>query len=107
MVLALSIGCRTRNPNAADETNMALILAGEFQMGNNGPVEMYGPQAHEAPVHTVSVDAFYIDKYEVTNADFKKFLDANPEWQKDNVRFVMSQTDYPLPAGSSGITRRW
>ena len=36
MVLALIIGCRTRNPNAADETNMALILAGEFQMGNNG-----------------------------------------------------------------------
>jgi sulfatase modifying factor 1 len=27
-------------------------------------------------VHTVYLDAFYIDKYEVTNAQYKKFMDA-------------------------------
>ncbi|MDE0469548.1 MAG: SUMF1/EgtB/PvdO family nonheme iron enzyme [Candidatus Poribacteria bacterium] len=29
------------------------------------------------------MDAFYMDVYEVTNADYKKFIDANPQWQKD------------------------
>ena len=83
MVLALLTGCRT----ATSESNMVLIPAGEFEMGNNGPVEHHGPQADETPGHTVYVDAFYMDIYEVTNADFKKFLDANPEWQKGNVKF--------------------
>ncbi|MCY4403880.1 MAG: SUMF1/EgtB/PvdO family nonheme iron enzyme [Candidatus Poribacteria bacterium] len=30
------------------------------------------------------IDMFYIDKYEVTNAEYKKFIDANPLWQKNN-----------------------
>ena len=60
---------------------VALIPAGEFQMGgSDGDAE-----SDEQPVHTVYVDAFYIDKYEVTNAQYKKFVDANPQWQKDNI----------------------
>ena len=39
----------------------------------------------ELPVHTVHVDAFYIDKHEVTNAQYKKFVDANPQWQKERI----------------------
>ena len=39
----------------------------------------------EGPVHTVHLDAFYMDTYEVTNAQFKAFVDANPLWQKDNI----------------------
>ena len=57
-------------------TSMVLIPAGEFQMGSNNGEE------DEKPVHTVYVDAFYIDKYEVTNAQYKKFIDANPQWRK-------------------------
>ena len=64
-----------------DGAEMVLIPAGEFQMGSNDS------EAHfdEKPVHTVYVDAFYMDKYEVTNAQFKAFVDANPQWQKDNI----------------------
>ena len=58
---------------------MVLIPAGEFQMGAADA----GSDAQ--PVHTVHVDAFYMDKYEVTNAQFKKFVDANPQWQKDGI----------------------
>ena len=29
------------------------------------------------------VASFYMDKYEVTNAEYKKFIDVNPLWQKD------------------------
>ncbi|MCE2402781.1 SUMF1/EgtB/PvdO family nonheme iron enzyme [Candidatus Poribacteria bacterium] len=60
---------------------MVLIPEGEFQLGSvsgeEGNVEQSG--------HTVYLDAFYMDKYEVTNAEYKKFVDANSEWQKDRI----------------------
>jgi formylglycine-generating enzyme required for sulfatase activity len=40
-----------------------LIPAGEFSMGDHHDVG----NSDEKPVHTVYLDAFYIDKYEVTN----------------------------------------
>ena len=79
---------------------MALIPAGTFQMGSNDP----GAQASAQPVHTVHLDAFYIDTHEVTNAQYKAFVDANPQWKRDNIedRFhsgyylqYWTSTDYP------------
>ena len=55
------------------------IPAGEFQMGSDAS----DTESDEQPRHTVYVDSYYIDKYEVTNAKFKQFVDANPQWQKD------------------------
>ena len=84
-----------RGPNkvsvSSDHTipeDMALIPAGEFQMGSNDGDD------DEKPVHTVYVDAFHIDKYEVTNAQYKKFVDANPEWQKDRILSKYHDGDY-------------
>ena len=51
-----------------DGTPMVLIPAGEFQMGSDDGED------DEKPVHTVYVDAFYMDIYEVTNIQFQKFL---------------------------------
>jgi formylglycine-generating enzyme len=53
-----------------DGANMVLIPAGDFEMGSNSG------EADEKPVHTVSINAFYMDMYEVTNAQYKKFVDA-------------------------------
>ena len=39
----------------------------------------------ELPKHSVSVKDFCLDKYLVTNAQFKSFVDANPEWQSGHV----------------------
>ncbi|MBM3239959.1 formylglycine-generating enzyme family protein [Candidatus Poribacteria bacterium] len=55
-----------------DGAEMALIPAGEFQMGDN----FNEGNADELPVHTVYLDAFYIDKYEVTNALYEEFIKA-------------------------------
>ena len=60
---------------------MVLIPAGEFEMGGNDR----RANDDEQPVHTVYVDAFYMDKYEVTNVEYKKFVLANPRWQKDRI----------------------
>lgn len=66
---------------------MVLIPAGEFQMGSNA-------NADEQPVHTVHIDAFYMDKYEVTNAQYKTFVNANPQWRKDRILNVYHDGDY-------------
>ena len=68
---------------------MVLIHAGEFQMGNNT-----NGDANEKPVHTVYVDAFYIDRYEVTNEEYKLFLLANPQWQKGNIERRLHDGNY-------------
>ncbi|MDP6433319.1 MAG: SUMF1/EgtB/PvdO family nonheme iron enzyme, partial [Candidatus Scalindua sp.] len=50
---------------------MVLVPAGEFPMGSSE--EDFIPE--EMPQHTVNLDAYYIDKYEVTNAQYWKFLE--------------------------------
>ena len=69
--------------------SMVLIRAGEFQMGRNT-----GGSTDEKPVHTVYVDAFYMDTYEVTNEEYKVFLLANPQWQKGNVEARFHDGNY-------------
>ena len=60
-----------------DNSVMVLIPAGEFLMGSPEIIEGY---EDEYPRHKVFLDAYYIDKYEVTNEQFAKFLN---EWGKD------------------------
>lgn len=52
-----------------DGAKMLLIPAGDFMMGSSTE-----GRADEQPVHHVSLDAFYLDKYEVTNKLFQKFV---------------------------------
>ena len=73
-----------------DGAKMVLIPAGEFQMGTDPAeipelvklIKQWIPNAdvswfeNETPRHTVYVDAFYMDAYEVTNAQYKKFVQA-------------------------------
>jgi serine/threonine-protein kinase len=50
--------------------SMRLIPAGEFTMGSNEG------GSDEQPVHTVYLDAYYMDKYEVTNALYEACVDT-------------------------------
>ncbi len=72
---------RTKIILSSSDPNMVLIPAGEFQIGSNAS-DAYDD---EKPVHTVYVDTFYMDQYEVTNAQYKEFIDANPEWKKGRI----------------------
>ena len=47
-----------------DNTEMILVPAGEFVMGNEG----------EKTAHPVYVNAYYIDRYSVTNAKYERFM---------------------------------
>ena len=57
----------------ADTAPMVLIPAGEFQMGSD--YHTIG-NAATRPMHAVYLDAFYIDKYEVTLGQYKQFVRA-------------------------------
>lgn len=70
--------------------DMVLIPTGEFRMGSNNVRAIN----REKPAHTVYVDEFYIDKYPVTNTQFKSFVDENPQWRKrskQNANIIDSQ----------------
>lgn len=56
-----------RSPLGAD---MAWIPAGKFTMGANDG------QPDEQPLHDVKVRGFWMDRYEVTNEQFSKFVEA-------------------------------
>ena len=55
-----------------DGAAMHLIPAGEFEMGDHSGEG----QSDEHPVHTVYLDAFYMDETEVTNARYRAFVEA-------------------------------
>jgi formylglycine-generating enzyme required for sulfatase activity len=60
----------TDTPIAFAPPGMVYVLAGEFIMGSDEG------DSDERPVHTVYLDAFYIDKTEVTNAQYWACVEA-------------------------------
>ena len=56
-----------------DGREMVLIPAGSFEMGDHFS-EGY---KRELPVHTVTLDAFYMDTHEVTVGQFKQFVNQS------------------------------
>lgn len=74
---------------ATGPANMVLIDGGEYVIGcDKGLAGCEGKDTASSPAHTVSVDAFYLDIYEVTNEDYAKFIKATnhrkpPDWKAD------------------------
>jgi formylglycine-generating enzyme required for sulfatase activity len=65
-----------------DGAPMILIPAGPFTMGSNDGLP------NERPEHSVTLDAFYIDQYEVTLTLYRKFLESGkhespPTWDDE------------------------
>lgn len=57
-------------PDGLIKQEMVFIPAGAFIMGENFSKKSLGPR------HTVFLDAYYIDRYHVTNAHYQDFVDA-------------------------------
>jgi formylglycine-generating enzyme required for sulfatase activity len=53
-----------------DGKEMCFIPGGDFLMGSDEGKD------NEHPIHTVSIDAFYVDRCPVTQAEYKRFADA-------------------------------
>jgi formylglycine-generating enzyme required for sulfatase activity len=61
-----------REIRGADGAPMVLVPKGEFIMGSPQGTYIFGD--NETPQRRVHLEAFYIDKFEVTNARFRKIL---------------------------------
>ncbi len=67
IVILLSVGCSPKTPK-----DMVYVKGGTFQMGstNDDSVKML--------VHSVTVNKFYIGKYEVTQKEWEDVMGSNP-----------------------------
>lgn len=76
-----------------DGALMVLVPAGEFIMGSDKGDD------DEKPIHRVQLDSFYIDKLEVTNGKYAKFIDAvkgEPPWGFDDKDTPVAHADQPV-----------
>ena len=81
------------SPKAPPIASMAHVPAGEFIMGSNERWD------DESPEHISSTGAFYIDLYEVTNSDYKKFKDATQRpapFHWPNGEIARDQDNHPV-----------
>ncbi len=87
------------------ENDMVLIPGGEFIMGSTsaeveetikafGKKETFNKEAcrMESPQKKATIKPFYIDRYEVTNAEYRKFILATGHQPPSN----WSGADYPI-----------
>jgi iron(II)-dependent oxidoreductase len=100
-------------------TEMVRIPAGEFDFQVSG-VEIEGDNWigldvqypwEDAPrrghVHRLSMKSFYIDRYPVTNADFKKFMEAARYRPKDGHNFLKDWRNGTYTEGWGGKPVTW
>lgn len=76
-----------------DGAPMVLIPAGEFIMGSDKGDD------DEQPVHRVFLNSYYIDKFEVTNGRFAKFVEAihsEPPWGFADQETPVVHADHPV-----------
>lgn len=104
---ALLAGGLSTTSMAADKSDMVMIPAGAFQMGSDkSDTSQNGPEygnakpwyVDEHPQHAVSLPGYFIDRYEVTNAQYREFAartKRNPPayWLKNGYVLSMRQND--------------
>ena len=76
-----------------DGAPMVLIPVGEFTMGSDKGDD------DEQPIHKVFLDSFYLDKFEVTNGRFAKFVEAiqsEPPWGFADKETPVLRPDQPV-----------
>jgi len=82
---------RDRDPK--EDAEMVLVPGGEYTMGSDN----WWPKSQ--PEHKKSLEAFYIDKYEVTNRRYKNFVDATGRQSPRNWiegRLPFEKEDHPV-----------
>ncbi len=84
----------------ADPFGTVFIPQGSFVMGAS---EQDVPYAQTAPQRTVSVQAFYMDDTEITNNEYRQFVD----WVKDSIAHKLIGDEHILDEGEYGERIDW
>ena len=98
---------------------MVLVTAGSFEMGFNADDALAICQAlyepftdstcsrswyeNEAPIHNVFLDDYYMDRYEVTNAQYADFLNAQGNQEEEGVSWLDSESSDARIHQNSGV----
>ncbi|MET0216298.1 MAG: SUMF1/EgtB/PvdO family nonheme iron enzyme, partial [Vicinamibacterales bacterium] len=92
-LLAFAVACSLISAGAAQGTNDVAVPGGSFTMGTSESrvdalMARFSSKRRELftselPARAVSMRAFFMDRTEVTNAAFKTFVDAHPEWSRE------------------------
>lgn len=85
-----------RAENLAAHQNMVLIQSGEFKMGDDSRWS----RPDERPVHSVRVASFWMDESEVTNIQFRHFVDSTGYVTMAEKSPVLDDIMKQLPAGT-------
>jgi formylglycine-generating enzyme required for sulfatase activity len=76
------------NPPGPAPKNMVWIPGGSFHMGTDDPNPLF---SDARPIHEVEISGFWMDQYEVTNAEYARFVEATgyvtvaervPDWEE-------------------------
>lgn len=89
---------KSKQPKETIPENMVWIPGGTFMQGATSTDKM--AMAHEKPSHKVTVDGFFMDKHEVTNAQFSKFIEATGYVTVAERKIDWEEMKNQLPAGT-------
>ena len=104
--LAVLAACDRSSVSSELPEDMVLIPAGGFIMGTDSEQA----NVDQKPAHKVYLDAFYIDKHEVTNSQFEEFIvDGGYQnrklWTADGWNFIQkNQIKTPLQYGENAVS---
>lgn len=79
----LPVACTSAGSLSAPEEDMINVPAGPFTMGT----DLVASDADATPEHTVRLEAFWIDRYEVTNDDFRACVQDGACPEPQDLRF--------------------
>lgn len=106
-------------PASTAPDGMVRVPAGEYTFKVDG-IELEGfndvgvdvqypwedsPRRHH--LHRMHIDSFWIDRYPVTNAEFKKFLDTTHYHPKDDLNFLRDWQNGAYPTGWDSKPVTW
>jgi formylglycine-generating enzyme required for sulfatase activity len=97
-------GYAADHPSKNQNEEMVRLHGGTFEMGIDANEIPYFENffgilntqlfQDELPRHKVTIGDFSIDRYLVTNQQFKRFTDANVEWRPDHIRADLDNGNY-------------
>jgi len=87
----------TPGPNPRVPVGMISVPGGEFKMGRDDGSD--DGSDYEKPAHMVSVNSFFIDKYEVTNEQYAKYVrqtryNPPPHWRDG--AYAIGEANFPV-----------
>ena len=97
LLVAAPVGLTAEEGDSGVPPGFVYVEGGKFQMGTDSE-----EPTNESPLHEVVVEPFVISRYEVTNGQYEKFIEAKgyeteKNWSADGWKWRQGETGRALP----------